>query len=63
MDPVANPFAPGAGAPPPELAGREELLETVRIAIERVRMGGPAFTVPFFDEFMLRIIPGTDWRD
>ena len=39
MDPVVNPFAPGAGAPPPELAGRDDLLETVRIAIERVRRG------------------------
>ena len=39
MDPIANPFAPGAGAPPPELAGRDELLETVRIALERVRLG------------------------
>lgn len=42
MDPISNPFAPGAGAPPPELAGREELRETVRIALERVRRGRPA---------------------
>lgn len=34
MDPVTNPFAPGAGTPPPELAGRDELRETVRVAIE-----------------------------
>ena len=45
MDPVANPFAPGAGTPPPELAGRDELRETVRIAIERVRRGLPAKSV------------------
>src|SRR6188472_777757 len=38
MDPIRNPFAPGAGAPPPELAGRSELLNTVRIAIERTRL-------------------------
>lgn len=25
MDPILNPYAPGAGAPPPELAGRDEL--------------------------------------
>ena len=37
MDPVANPFAPGAGTPPPELAGRDELRERVRIAIARVQ--------------------------
>lgn len=45
MDPVSNPFAPGAGAPPPELAGRDELLEAVRIAIARVRRGLPAKSV------------------
>jgi Cdc6-like AAA superfamily ATPase len=39
MDPIRNPFAPGAGSPPPELAGRDELLKTVNIAIERVRRG------------------------
>ena len=37
MDPVTNPFAPGAGTRPPELAGRDELRETIRIAIARVR--------------------------
>ena len=37
MDPVTNPFAPGAGTPPPELAGRDELLEQVRVAVERTR--------------------------
>lgn len=39
MDPVKNPYAPGAGTPPPELAGRGDLRETVRIALERVRAG------------------------
>ncbi len=41
MDPVANPYAPGAGTPPPELAGRDELRETARVALERVRRGLP----------------------
>lgn len=41
MNPVVNPFSPGAGAPPPELAGRDELIETVRVALERVRLGRP----------------------
>lgn len=45
MDPIANPFAPGAGTPPPELAGRDELLETVRIALERVRLGRPTKSI------------------
>lgn len=42
MDPITNPFAPGAGTPPPELAGRDDLREAVRVAIERVRRGLPA---------------------
>ena len=37
MSPLDNPFAPGAGVPPPELAGREELLRSIRIAAERTR--------------------------
>jgi hypothetical protein len=42
MDAVSNPFSPGAGTPPPELAGRDELREAIRVAIERVRRGLPA---------------------
>lgn len=45
MDPVRNPFAPGAGTRPPELAGRDELRERIRIAIERIRLGRPAKSV------------------
>lgn len=45
MDPVRNPFSPGAGTPPPELAGRDALRETVRIALERVRRGLPTKSV------------------
>jgi predicted transcriptional regulator len=45
MNPVTNPYAPGAGTPPPELAGRDELREAVRIAAERVRRGLPAKSV------------------
>lgn len=39
MDTVTNPFAPGAGTPPPELAGRDEVREAVRVALERTRRG------------------------
>ena len=39
MDPIRNPYAPGAGTPPPELAGRDEIREAARIALERVRIG------------------------
>ena len=45
MDPITNPFAPGAGTPPPALAGRDDLLETVRVAIERVRRGRPTKSI------------------
>ena len=45
MDPIRNPYSPGAGTPPPELAGRDDLRERVRIAIERVRRGLPAKSV------------------
>lgn len=42
MNPIDNPYAPGAGTPPPELAGRDDLLETVRISLERLRIGNPS---------------------
>ncbi|MBX9610428.1 MAG: ATP-binding protein [Burkholderiales bacterium] len=42
MDSIQNPFAPGAGTPPPELAGRDELREKLRVALERARIGRPA---------------------
>lgn len=45
MDPIRNPFAPGAGTPPPELAGRDELRETIRVALERVRRGLPTKSI------------------
>ena len=45
MDPVSNPFAPGAGTPPPELAGRDDIREAVRIALGRVRRGRPTKSV------------------
>jgi hypothetical protein len=42
MDPIDNPFVPGAGTPPPELVGREQLLEGVRVAVVRAQRGHPA---------------------
>lgn len=39
MDPRLNPYAPGAGTQPPQLTGREEILEKVSIAIDRCRTG------------------------
>jgi len=45
MDPIRNPYAPGAGSPPPELAGRDEILQAVRIRLQRLRLGRPAKSV------------------
>jgi hypothetical protein len=45
MDPIRNPYSPGAGTQPPELAGRDKLREQVRIAIARIRRGNPAKSI------------------
>ena len=39
MDPVRNPFAPGAGSQPPELAGRDKIISDAEIAMQRVLLG------------------------
>lgn len=39
MDAVRNPFSPGAGSRPPELAGREAILEDAQVAIQRALLG------------------------
>jgi hypothetical protein len=39
MDEVRNPFAPGAGSPPPELAGRQAIINTADIAARRILQG------------------------
>ena len=36
MDSINNPFSPGAGSPPPELAGRDRVLEQARVLLGRV---------------------------
>ncbi|OLF18386.1 ATP-binding protein [Actinophytocola xanthii] len=41
MDPVRNPFAPGAGQRPPELAGREKEVQAFDVVLERVARGRP----------------------
>ena len=41
MDPVRNPFAPGAGQRPPELAGRDREVDAFEIVLERVARGRP----------------------
>jgi hypothetical protein len=39
MDPIRNPFSPGAGSPPPELVGREEIIQQASILLARIRAG------------------------
>ena len=41
MDPVRNPYAPGAGQRPPELAGRDAELTAFDVVLERVARGRP----------------------
>ncbi|WP_046471844.1 ATP-binding protein [Allosalinactinospora lopnorensis] len=41
MDPVRNPYAPGAGQRPPELAGREREIRQFEVVLERVASGRP----------------------
>lgn len=47
MDPVRNPFAPGAGTRPPELTGREETLKTASVAMQRTLQDRPASSMLF----------------
>ncbi len=42
MDPRTNPYAPGAGSQPPELAGRDEILEKAATALDRIKAGKQA---------------------
>lgn len=45
MDPYRNPFAPGAGSRPPELAGRDLILEAARVACGRALNGRSARSI------------------
>ena len=42
MDPVRNPFAPGAGSPPPLLAGRDTIRQKIQLCLSRLRIGRPS---------------------
>ena len=41
MDPIKNPFSPGAGSPPPELVGRAGILEQARVLLGRAKEKRP----------------------
>ncbi|MEV0356186.1 ATP-binding protein [Nocardia sp. NPDC050697] len=45
MDPVRNPYAPGAGQRPPELAGRDKQLTAFDVVLERIARGRPERSV------------------
>jgi len=45
MDPVENPFAPGAGSRPPALTGRDDIITSSRVALERVKAGRHAKSI------------------
>lgn len=42
MDPRDNPYVPGAGTPPPELAGRHDVLERAEVALTRIQRRRPS---------------------
>lgn len=39
MNPLYNPFSPGAGTPPPELVGRQDILDQALLALARIKLG------------------------
>ena len=45
MDPIRNPYTPGAGTPPPELAGRDEIRSTALVALQRAMIGRPGKSI------------------
>lgn len=45
MDARQNPFVPGAGTPPPELAGRHDVLERAEVALTRIQHGRAAKSI------------------
>ncbi|HEY7951147.1 MAG TPA: ATP-binding protein [Solirubrobacterales bacterium] len=45
MDPVENPFSPGAGTRPPELRGRDDLIRDFQIALRRTIGGRPGKSI------------------
>lgn len=48
MDPRRNPYAPGAGTLPPELAGRDDVIERAAVALDRIRDGRAARSMIFY---------------
>jgi type II secretory pathway predicted ATPase ExeA len=45
MNKLSNPFSPGAGSPPPDLAGRQDILERAMLSLARIKQGRPSKSV------------------
>lgn len=45
MDPVQNPFSPGAGTPPPAFVGRDDLIANYQVALRRTISGRPGKSI------------------
>jgi hypothetical protein len=45
MDPIQNPFSPGAGTPPPAFVGRDELIASYQVALRRTISGRPGKSI------------------
>jgi hypothetical protein len=41
MDPIKNPFSPGAGSPPPELVGRDAIMQQASVLLGRIKEKRP----------------------
>ena len=48
MDARRNPYSPGAGSPPPELAGRDDVIERASVALDRIRNRRSARSLIFY---------------
>jgi hypothetical protein len=45
VDPIENPFSPGAGTPPPAFLGRDELIASYQVALRRTIAGRPGKSI------------------
>jgi len=48
MDPVLNPYSPGAGRPPAALVGRDAQLQNWQVALDRIQRGRTAQPVVLY---------------
>ena len=56
---IKNPYSPGAGAPPPELVGRDPILEEAAILLGRIKLKRPEKSMlltGLWDGFMIFLL-------